>query len=133
MRRKGGPDVLQREQDAGAMTTLFSLHLRPVPKGRPRLGNGHAYTPERTRVYEQQVAWAYKQAGGTLHEGPLAVTMVFRAKTWPGDLDNLVKAVLDALNGIAWRDDRQIRELHAALETGVLVEGVDVRIDERSA
>jgi len=125
--------VLQREQDGGAMTTLFSLHLRPVPKGRPRLGRGHAYTPAATRAYEEHIAWAYKEAGGPLHEGLLDVTMVFRAQRWPGDLDNLVKAVLDALNGIAWRDDRQIRELHAALETGVLVEGVDVRIDERSA
>jgi Holliday junction resolvase RusA-like endonuclease len=28
------------------------------------------------------------------------------------DLDNLVKAVLDALNGLAWRDDAQIHTLH---------------------
>jgi Holliday junction resolvase RusA-like endonuclease len=28
------------------------------------------------------------------------------------DLDNLCKAVLDALNGIAYHDDKQIVELH---------------------
>jgi len=33
---------------------------------------------------------------------------------------------------VAWRDDRQIRHIEATLITGVLTEGVDVRI-ERSA
>lgn len=28
------------------------------------------------------------------------------------DLDNLVKAILDALNGVAWHDDAQVVELH---------------------
>ena len=30
------------------------------------------------------------------------------------DLDNLVKAVLDALNDLAWHDDAQIIELHVS-------------------
>lgn len=28
------------------------------------------------------------------------------------DIDNVVKAVLDALNGVAYRDDTQVIELH---------------------
>lgn len=28
------------------------------------------------------------------------------------DIDNVVKAVLDALNGVAYRDDTQVVELH---------------------
>lgn len=115
------------------MKTCFTIRGHPVPKGRPRLGRGHAYTPAATRAYEERIAWAYKEAGGPCHEGLLDVTMVFRAQRWPGDLDNLWKAASDALNGVAWRDDRQIRHIEATLETGVLVEGVDVRIDERSA
>ena len=30
------------------------------------------------------------------------------------DIDNLTKAVLDALNGLAWYDDAQIVELNAS-------------------
>lgn len=29
-----------------------------------------------------------------------------------GDLDNRIKALQDALNGVAWRDDEQVCELH---------------------
>jgi crossover junction endodeoxyribonuclease RusA len=28
-----------------------------------------------------------------------------------GDIDNYVKSILDALNGVAWEDDKQIIEL----------------------
>lgn len=34
------------------------------------------------------------------------------SRNW-GDLDNHVKAVLDALNGICFIDDRQVTEIHA--------------------
>ena len=36
----------------------------------------------------------------------------FSARNW-GDLDNLLKAILDAMNGICFIDDSQIVELHA--------------------
>ena len=60
-------------------------------------------------------------------DGPVAVHLVFRvprppSMVWkrrpmpraahvnqkPGDIDNLAKAVLDALNGITWEDDRAV-------------------------
>jgi Holliday junction resolvase RusA-like endonuclease len=31
------------------------------------------------------------------------------------DLDNMLKLVADALNGIAWHDDRQITRTHAEI------------------
>lgn len=34
------------------------------------------------------------------------------------DLDNLVKLVLDALNGLAWEDDRQVVTLRAHVLRG---------------
>lgn len=45
--------------------------------------------------------------------GNVVVTIyVYRARK-TGDLDNFQKLLLDALNGIAYNDDRQIVELHA--------------------
>lgn len=32
-----------------------------------------------------------------------------------GDLDNYVKSIQDGLNGVAWRDDRQVKRLEADL------------------
>lgn len=51
---------------------------------------------------------------------PLSVSLVFE---FPGgwhnaDLDNQIKAVVDAANGIVWPDDRWIDNLHAARKAG---------------
>lgn len=108
----------------------FTVQGRPVAKGRPRFGRGRAYTPGITRAWEEAVGWAYKESGGPLFRGPVEVGLVFRAYAWPGDLDNLQKALLDGLNGLAWADDRQVRVLEARLIIDVRDEGVDVTIKE---
>ena len=46
----------------------------PVGKGRPRFTRaGHTYTPDKTRSYEQSVAWAAKAEMGSRQpiDGPL--------------------------------------------------------------
>lgn len=74
------------------------------------------------------------------HEGPIGLTLEFimparkREPAPPGphtvvpDLDKLVRAVLDALTGIAYRDDSQVthilaskRRATAEEKTGVLI------------
>lgn len=97
------------------MTTYFVPGI-PRPKARPRVVNGHAYTPERTQEWEDAVRMLYQ---GPLHEGELTVTLYFympnRRRV---DIDNLVKAVLDGLNGKAYHDDGQIVALHATKSIG---------------
>lgn len=97
----------------------------PVAKGRPRFSaNGHAFTPDKTRKAEEHLGNAVAThcldaglsviggRGGVLPlSGELAVEVVFvtKAKTTSRpDLDNLLKLVLDALNGIVWNDDSQV-------------------------
>lgn len=90
-----------------------------------------AYTPQRTLSYEQTVKDAYLReypAGLAFEHEPLAMTLniymavpksVSKKKRdhmicfeFPtkhnGDLDNLLKSVADALNGVAYTDDCQI-------------------------
>lgn len=104
-------------------TVRFIVYGPPVPKARPRVFAGHAITPKRTRQYERAVAevgamWCGRGWALTGHFRVRA-TFVFADKR-RRDVDNCLKAVLDALNGIAWNDDDQVVRATAtkALEPG---------------
>lgn len=116
----------------------------PVAKGRPRAtaigGHARMYTPASTRAYEQRVAAAAREAmakappmDGAMSVSieitvqiPVSWTKAKRADALAGlvmptgrpDLDNLVKALTDACNGIVWRDDAQIVRLMAEKRYG---------------
>lgn len=44
--------------------------------------------------------------------GNVVVSLTVYRPAKRGDLDNTAKVLLDAMNGIAWTDDKQIVELH---------------------
>lgn len=113
------------------MLLAFKIDVEPVGKGRPRFTrDGHAYTPERTRKFESAVrAHAYgfmKRMGANRipAEVPVDVRVVACfpiPKSWSKkkkadaarlipriDVDNVLKAVLDAMNGVVFEDDRQV-------------------------
>ncbi len=90
---------------------------RPVPKGRPRVGKGGSvYTPERTREYEQAVAWAVRASRGRV-DGPCEVLIdLYLRPGTRGDLDNYAKAILDgAEKGGAFGNDRDVIDLRIRL------------------
>ena len=108
------------------MTHKQIFNIKPRSKQRPRSTRfGHTYTPKETREYEKSIAEAY--TGKLFAEGPLRITLAFNAgwtkitieelkpKRVPsklrGDIDNYAKAILDALNGVAYTDDKQIVSL----------------------
>jgi len=102
----------------------------PVAKGRPRIARGHAYTPERTAMYEGLVRMAYLGKYGAeqpyIGEVAMHISAYFaipksaskkrRADMASGvvrptkrpDCDNVAKIVMDALNGLAYEDDCQV-------------------------
>lgn len=97
----------------------FTVEGRPVPKARPRVARGHAYTPQRTKDYEELVRIAYKIAHGTKIDGAvyMKIRVVYKApkksllchnRTKKPDLDNIAKSIMDGLNGIAYEDDSQV-------------------------
>jgi Holliday junction resolvase RusA-like endonuclease len=94
----------------------FVVAGEPRSKERPRLNRktGGVYTPVATVKAEREVAAAYREVAAAYgHALPLAgdvtVDMVFytHSKT-RRDLDNMVKLVLDGLNGVAYEDDFQV-------------------------
>ena len=110
----------------------FELDIQPTPKGRPRFavtrgGRPRTYTPDATRAYETKIYAAARaamiRAQATVTDEPVGVELVFRLTGGRRpDVDNLAKAVLDALNGVVFRDDRQIERLtverHVRCQTG---------------
>ncbi|MBO4780071.1 MAG: RusA family crossover junction endodeoxyribonuclease [Selenomonadaceae bacterium] len=100
----------------------FEILTDPIPLARPRVTKGHAYLPKRSRDYRAVVQQAAKAAMGACEPltGSLSCRLTFYRKFNPtvrnfGDLDNHVKAVLDALtDGICYGDDAQIVDIHAS-------------------
>lgn len=113
---------------------VFTVPGEPVGKGRPRIGRvgAHArmFTPPKTASYEGLIAHAGQQAmnGRALIEGPVMVEMDIalsipqsmskkrKAQALAGqlfptkkpDMDNVIKAIYDGLNGVVWKDDVQV-------------------------
>lgn len=94
----------------------------PVPKARPRMGHGVVYTPKRTQDWETTVGWAAREAMQVRNVDMFTQSVFVELTFWYGnngaDLDNLIKAVWDALNGIAWQDDVQVERLSACVHRG---------------
>lgn len=108
----------------------------PVPKARPRMTKtGHVYTPKRTKEQEERIRAEWIAKNGN---EPLTGCVVLKAVFYMGipkniskekramlkvsrptkrpDIDNLAKLVIDALNGVAYVDDKQIAVLIAGKE-----------------
>lgn len=99
-------------------------------KQRPRLGRYSRYTPEQTKNYENWVKLSFinqypdfkpyenalKVIISVFFEIPKSASKKKREQMLIGkirptirpDLDNIAKSVLDALNGLAYLDDKQI-------------------------
>jgi len=99
----------------------FTVPGQPIPKARARRGrSGRWYTPARTRVYEERVGWEAWLAGARPVTGDVEVRIVVRGKTRRRkfDLDNIAKAILDGLTGVAYYDDAQVVALEVRWESG---------------
>lgn len=107
----------------------FSVSITPKAKERPRFVNGHAYTPKATKDYEKTIATHAKAAGCKPLPNPCIVDITatfkqpkshkgFRYCTKRPDVDNVAKAITDALNGVAFLDDSQIVGLNVSKNYG---------------
>lgn len=118
----------------------LTLPIEPVAWGRVKRGRfGQAYVPEKTARFESEAARLIKRAiGPSLPlEGPLFLVARFilsppHRPKWKEpavrpDLDNYLKAIKDAANGLLWFDDAQVvkveaRKLYAMDGTSACIE-----------
>lgn len=66
------------------------------------------------RQYRAEVAQEIARLGIAPLSGPISVMLTWDRARRSGDLDNRLKQLLDALKGLAFGDDADIVELHAA-------------------
>lgn len=132
-------------------SVTFFVPGKPKGKGRPRRNpnGGRPYTDSQTRMYEDQIAANYRRIAGKFQfpddvflrvriqqqmpvpksASKTKKTTMLEGRTYPSakpDLDNVIKAVLDALNGVAYKDDARVVGLYSQKvysdNPGVLVE-----------
>jgi Holliday junction resolvase RusA-like endonuclease len=137
------------------MMITFKVDADPVGKQRARYakrGNFvQTYTPDKTRNYESLIKEAAIEAMGTSEplETPVTLYLYIRApipKSLPKkrieaclnglekpikkpDASNVLKSVEDAMNGVVYKDDSQIVNIHVS-KVYSSVSGVDVCIKE---
>lgn len=92
----------------------ITLPFPPYANRYWRVFRGRAVKSKDARDYQARVRWLAFAAKVKPLEGPLVVNIAAYRPRRVGDLDGMLKVALDAMNGIAWADDSQIVELHAA-------------------
>lgn len=112
---------------------VIEIPGKAVGKGRPRFRNTgkfvQTYTPGKTVEYENLVRLAWMNSGAAKMDGDIAVEILayfpipksvskkkqaeLMDSPYPHkpDVDNICKAILDSLNGIAFDDDSQVTYL----------------------
>ena len=121
----------------------FTYHGEAVGKGRPRVTArggkfAHAYTPKKTKDFEDAIRFEFMASNCEKmpvyeREQPLKANVLigvsipksyskkrqalcrdrFEAPNKKPDIDNILKAIFDSLNGCAFEDDAQITKVTA--------------------
>lgn len=110
-------------------SSVFHFVGEVVGKPRPRFNRMgtkvRTYTPKKGERFEELVRSSYMAQCGDMHKGAVKVEIAYRRvlpKSRPKkveseldlfkpDVDNVAKAVLDALNGVAFEDDKDVVSL----------------------
>ena len=137
------------------MTVVFNVPGNPVGKQRARYvkrGNHiSTYTPEKTRIYETLIKESAKQAMGSSEplETPVTLYLYIRVPIPKSctkkrleaiqngsekpikkpDGSNILKSVEDGMNGVVYKDDSQIVNIHVT-KVFSSEAGVDICVKE---
>jgi len=109
----------------------ITFEVDPCPASRPRVTRWSTYYPKRYTKFKKDMQALTSEMETTPSEKLLSVHVDFyirMPKSWSkkkteklantycsnnSDIDNYIKAILDALNGVLFIDDRQVVEIFA--------------------
>ena len=112
-------------------------------KPRPRVTRHGAYTPRKFVDYEKRIADEFRKQLPKPLEGAVSVKVTIQRRMpksrprkivsepdmFRPDLDNIVKLVMDALNGVAYFDDNQVTLIQAEKLPRIRIDEEFVRIE----
>jgi len=109
---------------------VFDVTGKIRGKARARITRFGTYTPKTSKDYETLIKGCFVANNGTYTEKPVNVGIIAyfqypksytkkkKAETpipmKKPDIDNIAKSVLDALNGVAYKDDAQVVSLNVS-------------------
>lgn len=139
--------MTETQEQYGETTHLsFFVSGIPLAQGRPRFKRvgkfTKTYDPAKSKSWKESVRWQFieqmHKENRSMIEGVIEADLVFllpRPKSLPKktkyhvkkpDLDNLVKSVFDALQGIAFHSDSQIYKMTVTKLYETKIPGVSV-------
>ena len=118
------------------MKYYLEIEEKAIGKSRPRFNyrTKTTYTPSKTKNFEELVRWNFRNKYNVELEASYKpfiakITAIYTPPKSTGkkklqeligtpytkkaDIDNVVKLILDALNGLAYKDDAQVYKLYA--------------------
>lgn len=131
------PRNTQGGNDAAMGSGPFVMVDYPVSANRYwRNFKGRTVVSSEARAYKDHISLLWKSMGLPLHIGPVCVSILLHPRlTKKGeesrsriDLDNCIKVAIDALNGVAFADDKQVRRLIAEVADPVEGGALSVRV-----
>lgn len=120
-------------------------------KARPRFNywTKNVYTPSNTKNYEKLIKSQYTKADGVISQKDISIRIIANFKIPKSytkkkikeieegnlkphkiDVDNIAKVVMDALNKVAYEDDRQIVNLEVSKRYTKEEENIQIFITE---
>lgn len=101
-----------------------------------RVFRGHSVLSEEGRTYKAKAGWLAKAAGAKPVEHDVAVVVTLHPRANKNgsaskvviDLDNSLKVACDALQGVAYTNDKQIKRISAAYGNPMTDGGLTVAV-----
>ena len=110
--------AIELERDSQPMTSQsLTLPYPPLNNRYYRRFGKRIVKSSEAKAYKQRVVRAGKSSRVRALDSDVALTMVTYRPTNAGDVDGPIKGCLDSLQGVAYVNDKQIKELHVYRET----------------